>query len=72
MAFYIVRTNLLDVLALELSDDLVEALRVSVDTDGGQNALDVGGGGLGVAGQSEQKVGCEVLHFERDCSKVRR
>jgi hypothetical protein len=59
-----VKTNLLEVLALELSDDLVEALGVSVNADGGQNSLDVGGGGRLVAGKGEQKVGCEVLHFE--------
>lgn len=59
-----VRTNLLEVLALELSDDLVEALRVSVDADGGEDGLDVGGRGRLVASEGEQKVGCEVLHFD--------
>ena len=55
---------LLEVLALELSNELLEALGVSVDTDGGENLLDIGSGGLGVAGKSQEKVGSEVLHFE--------
>jgi hypothetical protein len=57
-------TNLVDVLALELSNELLEALVVGVNTDGRENLLDVGGGGRLVASKGEEEVGCEVLHFE--------
>lgn len=57
-------TNLLEVLALELSDDLVKTVTLSVDADGGEDGLDVGSGGGLVAGKGEEKVGSEVLHFE--------
>jgi hypothetical protein len=58
-------TNLLEVLALELGDDLLDAVRLSVDADGRENGLDVGGGGSLVAGKGEEEVGSEILHFER-------
>lgn len=58
------KSYLLDVLALELGDELVEAVALSVDTDGGEDGLDVLGRGLLVAGEVEEEVGCEVLHFE--------
>lgn len=61
----VVETNLLEVLALELSDDLVEALGVGIDTDGGEDGLDVGSGGRLVAGKGEEKVSGEVLHVDR-------
>ena len=57
-------TNVLEVLALELSDDLLEALGVSIDTDGGEDLLDVGSGGGLVASEGEEEVSCEVLHFD--------
>jgi hypothetical protein len=53
---------LVDVLAVELLQQLVETLLVGLDADGAENLLDVIGGGRGVAGQAEEKVGCEVLH----------
>lgn len=58
------RTNLLDVLALELSNELGEALIVGVDTNGREDGLDVLSRGGGVAGKAEQEVSGEVLHFE--------
>lgn len=64
-------TNLLEVLALELSDELVEALGVGINTDGGEDALDVGGGGRLVAGQGQEEVSGEVLHFDRLSQKIR-
>jgi len=64
-------TNLLEVLALELSDELVEALGVGIDTDGGEDALDVGGGGRLVASQGQEEVSGEVLHFDRLSRKIR-
>jgi hypothetical protein len=55
---------LLDVLARELRDELLETLTLSVNTDGGEDGLDVLGRGLLVAGEVKEEVGCEVLHFE--------
>lgn len=57
-------TNLLEVLALELSDELLEALGVGVNTDGGEDLLDIGGRGGLVAGEGEEQVSGEVLHFD--------
>lgn len=55
---------LTDVLALELGDESVQALVVSLDTDGVEDSLDVGSRGGGVATKAEEEVSCEVLHFE--------
>jgi hypothetical protein len=55
---------LLDVLARELRDELLKTLTLSVNTDRGEDGLDVLGRGLLVAGEVEEEVGCEVLHFE--------
>lgn len=57
-------TNLVDVLALELRDELLKALLIGVNTNGLKDRLDVRGRGGGVAGKAEEEVGCEVLHFE--------
>lgn len=57
-------TNVLEVLALELSDDLLEAVGVSVNADGGEDLLDVGGSGGLIASEGEEEVSCEVLHFD--------
>jgi hypothetical protein len=54
---------LLDVLALELRDESGEALIISFDTDGFENALDVLGRGRGVTAEGEEEICCEVLHF---------
>lgn len=55
---------LLDVLALEFREEGVEAVLVSVNANRLKDALDVGGRGAGVASEAEEKVGCEVLHFD--------
>lgn len=57
-------TNLLEVLALELSDELLEALGISVNADRGENTLDIGGRGGLVASEGEEEVSGEVLHFD--------
>lgn len=57
-------TNLLEVLALELGDELLEALGVSVNADGGEDTLDIGGRGGLVASEGEEQVSGEVLHFD--------
>jgi len=62
--FFAIETNLVDVLALELRDELLETLLIGVDTDGGEDTLDIVGGGGLVASEGDQEVSCEVLHFE--------
>ena len=47
---------LVNVLALELTKELVETLIVSLDADGGEDALDVFGGWGGVASEAEEEV----------------
>lgn len=60
---------LVDVLALKLRQQLAQALGVDLDSDGLDDLLNVIGGGLVVAAESEEEVGCEVLHFERFCMR---
>jgi hypothetical protein len=55
--------HLVDVLALELGDELVELLRLGLDADGLEEGRDVRGGGGGVAAELEEEVGGEVLHL---------
>lgn len=62
-------TDVLEALALELSNDLLEAVGVSVNADGGEDLLDVGGRGGLVASEGEEEVSCEVLHFDLTVSK---
>lgn len=56
--------DLLDVLALELADELGEAVLLGVNTDGGQDGLDVLGLRGVLAAELEEEVCCEVLHLE--------
>lgn len=58
------RSYLVDVLALELRNELLETLIVSLDTDGLKDLLDVGGRGGGVATEPEKEVRSQVLHFD--------
>ena len=58
------RTYLVDVLALKLGEELLKALVVGLDTDGLEDGLHVSGGRGGVSTETEEEVGCEVLHFE--------
>lgn len=53
---------LVDVLSLELRDELVETVAVSLDSDGLENGLDIGGGWAGVSTEAEKEVCCHVLH----------
>jgi hypothetical protein len=57
-------TNLLEVLALELSNELVQALLIGVNANGREDSLNVLSGGGGVASKGEEQVSGEVLHFE--------
>lgn len=58
-----VSTYLGNVLALELRDQLGQAIGIGLDADGREDGLDVLGGGGGVATEAEEEVSCEVLHF---------
>lgn len=63
-------TNLLDVLALKLRDELLQALLVGVNANRPEDTLDVGGRRGGVSGKAEEEKSCEVLHFEMSVSAV--
>jgi hypothetical protein len=52
-----------DVLALELSEEGDETVRVSLNSDGAEDSSDVGGGWALVATEGEEEVCCEMLHF---------
>lgn len=64
MLWYVAKTYGLDVLALELLDELGEALRVGLNADGLKDGLDILSGWGGVATDGEEEVCCEVLHFD--------
>lgn len=56
--------HLVDVLALELGEELLETLVVRLNADRLENGLDVGSRGGGVAAEGEEEVGSEVLHLD--------
>jgi hypothetical protein len=58
---------LVDILALQFFEELVETFIVGVNSNGGENFLDVLGRRVAVAGEAEEKVRSEVLHFELGC-----
>jgi len=62
-----VHSYLVDVLALKLLEQRLDAGLFSLDTDRAENFLDVAGGRRGVAGQAEEEVRREVLHFVGVC-----
>jgi hypothetical protein len=57
------RSYLVDVLALQLGDELVQTLIISLNTDRFEDLLDIAGGRRGVATKAEEEVSCEMLHF---------
>ena len=59
-----VRSYLVDVLALQLSEEGLETAGVGLNADGLEDSGDVLGRGRGVASELEEEVGSEVLHFE--------
>jgi hypothetical protein len=59
-----IRAYLVDVLAVELLKKGAEALLVGVNANRAKDRLDVLSRRRGVAGQAEEKVGCEVLHLD--------
>ena len=57
-------TYSIDVLALELRDELLEAVLVGLNADGAQDLLDVRSGGGGVAANLEEEVRSEMTHLK--------
>lgn len=55
--------DLVDILALELLEEGRDAIIITVNTDGGEDVLDVPSRGRGVSAIHEKEVGCEVLHI---------
>lgn len=55
--------ELVDRLALKVLEKSGDSLGVNLDTDGGDDLLDVGGRGGGVASSVKQEVSGEVLHW---------
>jgi hypothetical protein len=55
---------LVDVLALQLLEESLKAVIISLNTNGVEDALDVLGGRGGVAGKAEEEVSCQVLHCD--------
>lgn len=62
-------TYLRDVLAGQLSNDLLETLAVGLDADSGQEVGHVLSGGAGVATRDEQEVCGDVLHGDKGFKK---
>lgn len=64
-------SNLVDVLALELREELAEALVIGLDTDGVEDILDVAGARGGIPSKAQEKVCSKVLHFEACLCELR-
>ena len=54
---------LLQILALELTEELFQAVTVGLDANRFKDFSDIGGGGVGVSAKAEKEVSCEMLHF---------
>lgn len=54
---------LVDVLALKLGEELLETLVISLNTDGGEDSLDVRGAGAVVAAEAEKEVCREAVEL---------
>ena len=54
---------LVDVLAVELREELLDTVVVSLNTNGREELSDVLGAGAAVATNGEEEVSREVLHF---------
>lgn len=59
---------LLEVLALEFTDQGGETVVISLDSDGLEDGLDILLRGGGVAAEGQEEVCCEVLHL--DCCRA--
>ena len=58
----VIQSYLVNILALKLGDQAVEAAVVSLDADGAQNLLNIGCRRGGVSTEGEEEVCCEMLH----------
>ena len=66
-----IETHLIDVLAVEFSQELGQSLFVGINTDRLEKTLDVGLGRAGIATEAEEEVSCEMRHFDiRFCSML--
>ena len=54
---------LLQILALELTEELFQAVTVGLDANGFKDFGDIRGGGVGISAEAEKEVSCEMLHF---------
>ena len=54
----------IDILSLELREELVQAIVVAVNANGGNDLLDVSGGGVCLATDLEEEVSSNVTHLE--------
>jgi len=54
---------LLQILVLELTEELFQAVTLGLDANGSKDFSDIGGRGVGVSAEAEEEVSCEILHF---------
>ena len=54
---------LLQILALELTEELFQAVTIGLDANGFKDFSDIGGRGVGVSAETEKEVSREMLHF---------
>jgi hypothetical protein len=62
-------THLVDVLALELRDQLLQPGLIGLNTTSGEERLDVSGGWGGVTTEREEEIRGDVLHFVSEKEK---
>ena len=54
---------LLQIFALELTEELFQAVTIGLDANGFKDFSDIGGRRAGVSAEAEEEVSCEMLHF---------
>jgi hypothetical protein len=62
-AEHVLETYSVDILAVELSDELLEALLISLDANGAEDVLDISSRRGGVATNLEEEVCSQVTHL---------
>ena len=60
------KTYSVDILALELGDQLLETVILSLNANGRENLLDISGRRGGVATDLEEEVSSNVTHLEKE------
>jgi hypothetical protein len=53
----------IDVLPIKFLQQLRETITICINPDGFEHTFDIVFGGAGVAGEAEEEIRCEVLHF---------